>query len=126
MIVLDTHVWLWWGSRSRKLPVRVKRKLEQSRRLGVCAISCWEVSMLVARGRLKLDRHPFDWVRAGLSLPGVELLPLEPEVAVAASQVAFDGDPADHMIVSTAQSLRAPVATADEAIHECGLVEVIW
>lgn len=82
--------------------------------------------MLVTRGRLKLDRTPTDWVRAALSLPGVELLPLEPEAAVAAGQQSFDGDPADHMIVSTAQALRAAVVSADETIQECGLVEVVW
>ncbi len=127
MIVLDTHAWIWWASHSRKLPARVRRRIDGEDELGVSAISCWEVGMLVMRGRLKLDRDVRAWVREALSLARVALLPLEPEVAVLAAQLPdYGGDPADDLIVSTARSLEAPLATADSRISESGLVHVVW
>ena len=98
-----------------------------SQAIGVCAISCWEVARLVVHGRLKLDRQVHDWVASALRAPRVELLALEPEIAVAAATLgAFGGDPADHMIVATARDRKAPLATADERIAESGLVDIVW
>jgi PIN domain nuclease of toxin-antitoxin system len=84
VIVLDTHAWMWWADGSKRLPPRVRRQLERASRLGVCAISCWEVAMLVERGRVRIDRTANAWTQQALLLPGVELLPLEPEIAVGA------------------------------------------
>lgn len=127
MIVLDTHAWIWWASHSRRMPARVRRKIDREDEVGVPAISCWEVGMLVTRGRLKLDRDVRAWVREALSLSRVALLPLQPEVAVLAAALPdYGGDPADDLIVSTARSLEASLATADSRITESGLVHVVW
>jgi PIN domain nuclease of toxin-antitoxin system len=127
VIVLDTHAWIWWLDGSKKLPARTRRRIDRAKAIGVCAISCWEVARLVVHGRLKLDRQVHEWVASALRAPRVELLPLEPEVAVAAAALgAFGGDPADHMIVATARDRKAPLATADERITESGLVHVVW
>ena len=82
VIVLDTHAWIWWLDGSKKLPARTRRRLGRARAIGVCAISCWEVARLVVHGRLKLDRQVHDWVASALRAPRVELLALEPEIAV--------------------------------------------
>ena len=74
MIVLDTHAWIWWAVGSKKLPVRVRRRLDSAAHLAVSAISCWEVAMLVSRGRLKLDRPLVTWVRSALELPNLSVL----------------------------------------------------
>ena len=127
MIVLDTHAWIWWLDGSKKLPARTRRRIDRAKAVGICAISCWELARLVVHGRLKLDRQVHEWVASALRAPRVELLPLEPEIAVAAAALgAFGGDPADHMIVATARDRKAPLATADERIAVSGLVEVVW
>jgi PIN domain nuclease of toxin-antitoxin system len=127
MIVLDTHAWLWWVTGSRKLPTRVRRRLDRPGSVGVCSVSCWEVAMLVQRGRLKLDRDARTWVSQALSVPTVELIPLDAEIAVAAAQLPdFGGDPADRMIVASACRHGARLATADERIAASGLVTVLW
>ena len=125
--MLDTHAWVWWLDGSKKLPGGTRRRIDRSRTVGVCAISCWEVARLVVHGSLKLDRPTHEWIDRALRAPGVELLPLEPEVAVAAATLgAFGGDPADEMIIATARHRRSPLATADERIANSGLVEVVW
>lgn len=53
-------------------------------------------------GRLTLDRPVGDWLKAALGYPGIRLLGLTPEVAVASTQLpgAFHRDPADQIIVA--------------------------
>lgn len=49
MILLDTHAWIWWVTESPNLSSRARRTITRSDELGVSAISCWEVAMLVAK-----------------------------------------------------------------------------
>jgi PIN domain nuclease of toxin-antitoxin system len=50
VILLDTHLWIWWVSRDARLSTEHRSVLEQHQAsgLGVSAISCWEVAKLVA------------------------------------------------------------------------------
>jgi len=128
VIVLDTHAWIWWLSGSKKLSAAVRRKLDQAKQVGVCAISCWEVAMLVERKRLRFDREVSLWIDQALKAPGVELLPLEPEICVFAAQLGAQrgGDPADHLIVATARRWSAQLVTGDKRIEGWGLVPILW
>ena len=81
MIVLDTHAWLWWVSEPGQLGRMARRQIEAADRLGVAAVSCFEVAAAVAKGRISLDRSPLEWLRQALAVPRVELLPLTPAVA---------------------------------------------
>jgi PIN domain nuclease of toxin-antitoxin system len=49
MIILDTHIWIWWVDNNAKLNQRQRELINtyQSRRLGISIISCWEVAKLV-------------------------------------------------------------------------------
>lgn len=82
--------------------------------------------MLVARGRLTLDREPLTWVHQALVQPRCVLLPLTPEIAC--SSVAFDlhRDPADRLILATALDHRAAVVTKDRDLRRQKFVEAIW
>ena len=128
MIVLDTHVWIWWATEERRLSKGAHRRIEAAGRIGVCSISVWEVAMLVERGRLKLDRDVLEWVLAALGLPKVALLDLTPEIAVRSTRPGggFHGDPADRIIVATALEHRAPLVTRDERIRRHGSIEAVW
>ena len=46
------------------------------------AISAWEIAMLVAKGRLKLDRDVLDWLGSAARLPGVHVTSVSIEIAV--------------------------------------------
>lgn len=56
MIVLDTHIWVWWVHGDSHLTNQQNQWLQQyeSQGLGVNVISCWEVAKLVEYGRLIL------------------------------------------------------------------------
>jgi len=128
MILLDTHAWIWWANQSQKLSALGRRRIEAESELGVAVISCWEVTMLVEKGRLELDRKVGLWVHLALALPKIVLLPLIPDIAVTAAQLpaSFQGDPADRMIVSTGRLYGIAIVTKDRRIHESGLVTIIW
>ena len=129
MIVLDTHVWLWWAASTGDLSSRARGAVEQADELGVCAISCWEVAMLVVKERLRLDRDSLTFLRQALALPRVRLLALTPEAAVAAARLGNDalpGDPADCMIAATALENRVAVVTKDARLRRFRELQTIW
>ena len=128
MIVPDTHVWVWWAAATQRLPAPARHAIDSADRLGVCAISLWEVAMLVAKRRLEFDRDPLVWLKQALALPRIELLPLSPEEAIAATPLpaAFQGDPADRLIVATTNQHRARLVTRDARIRRFEGVTTVW
>jgi PIN domain nuclease of toxin-antitoxin system len=127
VIIVDTHAWIWWASAPDKLSRKAQAAIDGDERIGVCAISCWEVAMLVTKGRLQLDRPASRWVRQALELPRVELIPLSPEISIAAAELeAVHGDPADRMILASALSHRCPLVTRDERLRSAKVVQTVW
>ena len=120
MILLDTHIWVWWVQGDARLKPHQRRLLEAGERngLGVSVISCWEVAKLVEVGRLVLPTPVSEWVTAALAYPGIRLLALTPEIAIASTQSPeeFHRDPADQILVATARVLGIPLLTSDERI----------
>ena len=121
-VVLDTHVWIWMVEGTRgALSESAIEAIEDAGRRGavrVSAISVWEVAMLEAGGRISLSRPIEDWVRAALRVPGIRLLPLNPEIAVASTRLPGDphGDPVDRMLMASARVSGGLLATCDRAI----------
>jgi len=121
-ILLDTHVWIWMveGDRSR-LGRKAAQSIERaSRRAGVLvsAISVWEVALLEARGRIRLAHRIEDWVARALRAPGVRLVDLTPEIALESGRLSGSaaGDAADRILLASARSLGARLATCDERL----------
>ena len=128
MIILDTHVWLWWWSKERgRLPARVRKAIETADEIGIAAITCWEVAMLDLRGRIALDRDVRVWIAQSLRAERVRLLQLTPDIAVGAARLLWDNrDPADRLIVATAMIHRAPVVSKDRRIRSFQAANAIW
>lgn len=130
MLLLDTHIWLWWLLGSANLPDKQRSALDHLADLGglrVSAISLWEVQMLHAKGRLQLDRPFAEWIGRAAAPDVVGIIPLTVSVVQAINELpaSFHGDPADRVIVATALATQLPLASQDKAIRTCGLVE-IW
>lgn len=124
-VLLDTHALVWLVAGDERLRLDARRCIEaaaQKQQLWVSAITPWEIGMLVAKGRLVLDRDVMDWVRAAMALPGIRLASLDPAVSVASTRlpVELHGDPADRLIVATARHLGATLVTADAALLAYG------
>ena len=120
MIVLDTHAWIWWTVDPARLTETQRREVaaHEEDRIGVSAISCWEVAKLCEYGRLDLPVGLSEWFREALRYPGVRLLELTPEIAVESATLpgGFHRDPADQIVVATARVHGCPLVTSDAKI----------
>lgn len=130
MILLDTHVLVWWMEGAGRLSAPAATILHDSTPL-VSPISFWEMAVLVDRGRIALDREPARWTRDLLASGLVRIAPLTPTSAIAAAQLPeFQGDPADRFIYATAREMAIPLVSKDEKIRGYASnhsdVEVIW
>ena len=88
MIVLDTHIWVWWVHDDKQLTQSQIKIIEAAERdvIGVSAISCWEIAKLVEYERLKLPCQLEEWFDQALGYPGIRLLELTPEIAIKSTQ----------------------------------------
>lgn len=122
-LLLDTHVLVRHLAGSRKIGRRAYAAIEaasSSDATLISAITPWEIALLVSKGRLQLGGDVLDWVRAALAKPGLHLVPLEPEIAIASTRLPFEmhSDPADRILVATTRHLSATLVTADHALLE--------
>lgn len=121
LLLLDTHVVLWAAFDETRLGRRAAKTINlasREDRLSIAAITPWEIGLLASKNRINLHKDVLDWVREALANPGVHLVPLEPEIAVASTRLPFEmhSDPADRILVATARHLGATLVTADQAL----------
>jgi PIN domain nuclease of toxin-antitoxin system len=126
LVVLDTHVAVWWAGEPRRLGRVARARLGEEDRLGIPAIVFWEVSLLVRKRRLDLGMPLSEWVQAIQAVPRVEPLPLTPEIAIHADELDMHADPADRFIVATALQHAAPLVSKDHSMRALRFVETVW
>ena len=125
MILLDTHALIWAAEDNRQLGEAARATIEEARysdRVGVSAITPWEIALLVEKDRLQLAMELGAWIRTVLQAPGIDLMPIEPAIAIDSVRLPgnFRADPADRLIIATARRWGAPLLTADNAILAYG------
>ncbi|MEO9132704.1 MAG: type II toxin-antitoxin system VapC family toxin [Sphingomonas sp.] len=121
MIVLDTHALIWLIDGSDTLSHGARALIEAAREEDgafVSAITPWEISTLVDKGRIHLAMSVADWMDFVLNLDGMRLAPLEASTGVDAGRLPgnIHGDPADRIVIATARALRCPLLTSDQRI----------
>lgn len=131
MIVLDTHVWVWWLSDFQPLSPTVKRLLNEAKSknaIYISSISVWEVAQLTIRGRLELTMDYRDWITQAEHLPFLNFVPIDNKIALKSVQLPspLHQDPADRLIIATAMMLGAPLITKDKQISKYPHVTTIW
>jgi PIN domain nuclease of toxin-antitoxin system len=115
IIVLDSHVWFWWINLEHdRLSPRMLATMESARRVGVSAVSCYELALAHHRGRLELSLPPSAWFPLALAGSNVELLPLTPEIAIRATELSpVHRDPFDRIIIATTLQMDGMLASVD-------------
>ena len=129
MIILDTHIWVWWVHDAPELPASYRTIIEQNEAtgIGISAISCWEIAKLVEKGRLRLPYSTDHWFTLALAYPGILLIPLSPEIAIESTHLPppFHNDPADQIIVATARTYACALLTVDTKIRNYTHVQLL-
>jgi PIN domain nuclease of toxin-antitoxin system len=121
-----------WASRPEQLSRSQRRAIERARQrtsepLLLSVISCSEVALLCEhrRFRFTIPVDSWAWLEQATTLPGIEVLPLSLPIIVTASRLTALRDPADMLIVASAQHHGARLVTSDVRLHETDLVPVV-
>jgi PIN domain nuclease of toxin-antitoxin system len=132
LIVLDTHVLLWWASgehtRLSAAAARAIASEQEGGRILVSSISAWELAMLVERGRVALSIDTEQWLALAANVESLQFVPVDNDIAVKSVNLPgeFHKDPADRIVVATARRFAAPLVTADEKILAYPHLRTIW
>ena len=131
MIVLDTHVWVWWINGSPAVSAKAGRTIGSAAShaaVYVSSISVWEVSQLVAKGRLELSMDVESWVAKSEALPFLHFIPVDNAIAMKSVRLPepLHHDPADRIIIATAMQLGFPLVTRDRRILDYFHVRTVW
>ena len=131
MIVLDTHVWIWWISNPENLSTCAGQAIDQAvteKGIIISSISTCEVALLFDKGRLELSVDVRDWVRKTEGLPFVRFMPVDNTISLRSVTLPgqFHPDPADRIITATAMTMGLPIVTRDDKILNYPHVRTIW
>lgn len=113
---LDTHILIY--AITDHLSQREERLLA-SNPWGISAIVFWELAKLAQRGRIELD---LDSPTVAKTLARLHVWPLELAVALQATRLDFESDPADELIAATSVVHRVPLLTRDRRIRTSRIV----
>ncbi len=123
MLVLDTHILVWWVSGDKTLSKRALKALQECRKeeggeILISSISAWEIAMLIHKGRLVLTMPVETWLGHVARIEGLRFVPVDTSICLLSTSLPgdFHKDPADRMIVATARKYGAPLLTSDERI----------
>lgn len=121
-LLLDTHVWLWHLEDDTSLMSKSATPLLDRSGKGdgllVSDISWWEVAVKSAKGRLTLSVDAAVWLARAAQAPGIRLIALDRDTLLLSTRLAgtVHNDPADRMLLATAQLGNIPLVTADRLL----------
>ena len=127
MIVLDTHVWVWWVDDHPRLNRSVRDRIDAEADVRVSAISLLEIATAVSLNRLSLRPSPRHWLALAQTAEQIRVEPLTDVLCLDSCNLPgnFHRDPADRLIVALARSLNAELITADTKILEYAEVRTV-
>jgi len=130
MVLLDTHIWLWWLLGDGSLSSGERKAIDELAtrgRVAISWVSVWETEMLERKGRVSLLPAFQHWIEKATNPDIVTVLPADIAVVIAQRKLpeTFHGDPADRLITATALLSGYPLATRDQRILDSGVCE-IW
>ncbi len=130
MVVCDTHVLIYDALTPSRLSQRALLRLGTAAIAGELAcsdMSLWEASLLVYKGRVRIDTPVVAFLRRLVDLRSFTVLPITAEIAALAYSAAFThGDPADRIIAATAMVHGAPLITEDRSLHRVEGLTALW
>lgn len=119
--MLDTSALLYWTLDPQRLSRKAKRAIADSTSRGVCvsAISLWEIGIKTRRGTLTLGVSFDEYVQRVQRVKELEILAVDVRVWLHVGDMPWDHrDPADRVIVATAELRRASLVTSDANVRD--------
>ncbi len=130
MVLLDTHIWLWWllGDGSLKDSERLALdRLGSNQKLCISWTTIWETEILERKSRISLLPDFSAWIKTATQKEIVQVLPVDLDVILTQHQLpeSFHSDPADRLITATAILSGFELATHDQRILDADVCP-IW
>ena len=120
MILLDTHVWLWWLEPDLgRLPASLRSHLEMADDLAISTISIYELCLNVRRGRIQLTLPLDEWIKEALEPSSVRAVAPDETIAQRAALLPpVHGDPLDRLLIATALQHGAQLISMDNVFPQ--------
>ncbi len=130
-VVLDSHAIIWYVQGSARLSRTATTTITDAEQAGELVVSVatfldlWYVTQTTQAVTADQLRSLRDRLT---SSEAVTMEPVNLAVADAWHRIPRTvlADPWDRLIVATAMALQLPLVSKDEAIHQSGLVAVVW
>jgi PIN domain nuclease of toxin-antitoxin system len=125
IIVLDTHIWIWFVTQEFEMfPFHWRELIETANQVGISPVSCYEVALAQQRGRLELPCSVDRWLQEALEPTGITLFPLTAKIAYKAVNLSpVHKDPFDRLIIATALTYKAKLASIDNLFSQYSELE---
>ena len=126
-ILLDTCTFVWWATETERISVKAKELFaDPDNEVFLSVVSCWEIAVKHAAGKLKLPEPPLKLIPECRELYGLASLPLDEESALHAGRLPkLHADPFDRMLICQSITQSMPILTPDELIAQYA-VRTIW
>jgi PIN domain nuclease of toxin-antitoxin system len=122
LILIDTHVWIWFHSDSEKLSALAIEQLRTADRIAISTVSIYETMVAVEKGRIQSIFEPEALIRRWLGSSDIVRIPVSEEIVLKSRSLKFaHADPFDRIIAATAVHENAPLMTADR-----NLLQLAW
>ena len=126
-LLLDTHVFVWWMSASRRVPDAVVSAIERASTVHVSLVSLWEVILK------ETTNHPMigtddaaGWFVTAMNTSGFELLGIELRHVAAVQRLPpLHTDPFDRILIAQATAEGLTLVSADRTVRRYPL-STVW
>jgi PIN domain nuclease of toxin-antitoxin system len=126
-LLLDAHAMLWFFWADPRLSNRAKQLIEDpaDRKL-VSLASCWEISVKVSVGKLKLGEPTYSFLHREITRNNFELLPISLEHAASVDTLPLHHrDPFDRLLIAQALIDKVAVVSVDPCFDQYGVTR-LW
>jgi len=120
-LLADTHVWIWYVADEHRHASRAAwaelLAAAQRQAVGISDISLWEIALKSRKPDFDLHLDPHEWFAMARQRSGFGVIEVDRKVLVDSAMLDWKHrDPADRILVTTAQRYNMRLATADDAI----------
>ena len=117
-VVLDTSTLIFWTLDPVSLSQAARQAISSADQCIVSSISLWEIGTKQRKGKLSLPGTFLEYVKRAKSIRMLEILAVDTEIWVSSVELPWQhNDPADRVIVATAEILNAPLLASDSQIR---------
>lgn len=124
MLLMDTHVFLWFVNGDTKLAKEMLQAIETEEKVWVSVISFWELAIKSSLGKLTLP-CPVSQLMEDCAKMNLSILPIKAQHLEQLEHLPWiHRDPFDRLLICQAQAEGLKLATVDENIrqYEVGLI----